>query len=108
MAKVYDIKSTSGKKIVRFFMKEIEYYRELLLRKQNFCQKYGGDLYTFSQQITKGKTNSINFEEFYNFCRSFKFYFNQQEFIAIYKRTKSVPHNSPLAYDNISDISISI
>ena len=74
---IYEIKSISSSKIAYFFQKEITFYRDLNLHKLDFCRKYGGDLYTFSQVYLQGKAKEILYEEFYNVSRKYDYFFNE-------------------------------
>ena len=76
MIKVNNIKNISASKAAAFLWKEVEFGRHLLYCKQEFCQRYGGDLYTFNQLLFKGKKNLIKFDEFYEICRKYNYFFN--------------------------------
>ena len=66
----------------------MEFGRHLHHSQQEFCQRHGADLYSLNQLLFN-KKDSINFGEFYEFARQYKYLFNQDEFTALYLRTKS-------------------
>lgn len=84
------MKEHSEHLIALFLEKELNFCREYLFLRQEFSRKWGGDIYTALQKIFKEhkKIRQIGFEEFVNVARGYGVLFNQNEYYAMWKRSK--------------------
>jgi hypothetical protein len=57
--------------IALFLEKELNFGRRYLAMRQEFCGKWGADIYTFRQKLFPRGTEELRFESFRNWARQY-------------------------------------